>query len=1208
MRILSYLLKPASLAVFALLVLVPPPAISQGIDLRGVVEGIANEIIRRETQGRQSSDQREPAQREGQSAERVPSQPVERVPAQQANPSAERFPSQTVQRAPTRQVNPSAVRSPAQTVDLRSIQQHLARLGYSPGVADGLMGPNTRRAIQKFQLDQGLAINGVASPQLLEKLRSVVAARQSGAAVAGSTPRPSFDCTRAGTPTESAICASPELAQLDRQMAEAYSTARADASNPSAVVNAQRNWISRRNACGGNAVCLAQTMQQRIQALDGSTDIASFSDTGVATGAILGQERIPAGVALEGGDAYSALLDRYIREHPDAARHPEFLPYFAGLGCLAQGWGRNQNLNPFELAEIESEAKVRLEREVVDAGSSPAGAPLLISFRANVTAGDYDMAKGVFPIISGRSIEANIRPDDHCQTVARAKDIRRQSVFPTYFWIAAADGAKLEPSHVVEMLGGTVAIGRERARTFYERGFPTIIVEVTGRVRSLTRAEDGVGLVLLEPVGATLRTQGNAQYSQELAVLGPEQIVSSGPVTEDMPDPAAMNRFPELSEAAFIAAALRDNPEILENPHVAAHYAYWDGERGCVPEADLRDKANPEFVRRDLLDEAPTRARQRLGSVPEVRRFSIVDEAKLQEYDLDARAFDLDLQYSNGRPDEQPQRFRYAISKRVNIPACVTRDGPGLPSPEILLIRDFGLLTRIPISPEEAEALVLGNPDRAVTVLMDVELEGFVREYGRITAANLMLHRGQVVDKASGEVLLEITAEEVEAARPEADRWSEIPEVTYRQMLVRLVRQHPALAAETAYVRAFMGETACNRLREAEGNPITMQRLRREFSAALEEEITGRGAQHIRLAYGRGGYGNVELGDYDLDAERFMFRFDQGTPFAESTYGLRTVCRVQSLSESPNEIRLELSGLRELLEGGLPMPLARAEEFLERYGGRKDGRERRVTVMVVATPGKMTPPGNPEQPEVVSGKLEAVALRVVDPLDSSVIHQAGTLPGEGRAETDPSAPVSDTAAETEPPGPAEQVSDADGAQEEAAAEEPLQLLGIRLGMSKDQARSALAGRFPADGIASLESDMLAAEEGPCLYHTVVEPGLAEEAGSACALVRFGEDDASKSVMVRNVVPGAQTKALTEMLASRFGPTEERVEASGTVILGWGVPLSSADELDRDLSAGQTPRTLEARISEAHSVTLVTLRLDADPAPGEPQQTTPGIKF
>jgi len=53
---------------------------------------------------------------------------------------------------------------------VRDIQQQLFALGYDPGVADGLLGVRTVVAIEAFQSDQGLTIDGVASRELLDRL------------------------------------------------------------------------------------------------------------------------------------------------------------------------------------------------------------------------------------------------------------------------------------------------------------------------------------------------------------------------------------------------------------------------------------------------------------------------------------------------------------------------------------------------------------------------------------------------------------------------------------------------------------------------------------------------------------------------------------------------------------------------------------------------------------------------------------------------------------------------------------------------------------------------------------------------------------------------------------------------------------------------------------------------------------------------------
>jgi hypothetical protein len=51
-------------------------------------------------------------------------------------------------------------------VDIRFIQSRLARLGYDPGIADGVMGPKTRGAIRAYQRDYGLPIDGRVSADL----------------------------------------------------------------------------------------------------------------------------------------------------------------------------------------------------------------------------------------------------------------------------------------------------------------------------------------------------------------------------------------------------------------------------------------------------------------------------------------------------------------------------------------------------------------------------------------------------------------------------------------------------------------------------------------------------------------------------------------------------------------------------------------------------------------------------------------------------------------------------------------------------------------------------------------------------------------------------------------------------------------------------------------------------------------------------------
>lgn len=46
------------------------------------------------------------------------------------------------------------------------VQKELSRHGYNVGPADGMMGPRTRAAIRNYQQDNGLLVDGRATPEL----------------------------------------------------------------------------------------------------------------------------------------------------------------------------------------------------------------------------------------------------------------------------------------------------------------------------------------------------------------------------------------------------------------------------------------------------------------------------------------------------------------------------------------------------------------------------------------------------------------------------------------------------------------------------------------------------------------------------------------------------------------------------------------------------------------------------------------------------------------------------------------------------------------------------------------------------------------------------------------------------------------------------------------------------------------------------------
>ena len=80
--------------------------------------------------------------------------------------------------------------------------------------------------------------------------------------------RPSFDCARAQTTVERALCAAPRLARLDARLGRDYSRALATLApgERACLMQDQRAWRQQRDTCDSDA-CLEQAYLRRLQAL-----------------------------------------------------------------------------------------------------------------------------------------------------------------------------------------------------------------------------------------------------------------------------------------------------------------------------------------------------------------------------------------------------------------------------------------------------------------------------------------------------------------------------------------------------------------------------------------------------------------------------------------------------------------------------------------------------------------------------------------------------------------------------------------------------------------------------------------------------------------------------------------------------------------------------------------------------------------------------
>jgi uncharacterized protein len=93
-----------------------------------------------------------------------------------------------------------------------------------------------------------------------------------GTLAAGAGHAASFDCAKAATPTEHAICDNPQLSSLDDQTAGLYYTlisggAPQATATVAQVKQAQTQFLTKRDQCGANYNCLIDAYTAQIMYL-----------------------------------------------------------------------------------------------------------------------------------------------------------------------------------------------------------------------------------------------------------------------------------------------------------------------------------------------------------------------------------------------------------------------------------------------------------------------------------------------------------------------------------------------------------------------------------------------------------------------------------------------------------------------------------------------------------------------------------------------------------------------------------------------------------------------------------------------------------------------------------------------------------------------------------------------------------------------------
>jgi uncharacterized protein YecT (DUF1311 family) len=134
---------------------------------------------------------------------------------------------------------------------------------------DGQPGEGTLQA----QYDALLKAQSAPAP-------APVAARPAPSAAPAPQGRASFDCTTARPGAEQMVCADPQLAADDRQMARVYGRAVRSGMNPAMLSREQQDWVAiREDAAHRSRQAVAQAYDQRIRELERMADRTDDDDS-----------------------------------------------------------------------------------------------------------------------------------------------------------------------------------------------------------------------------------------------------------------------------------------------------------------------------------------------------------------------------------------------------------------------------------------------------------------------------------------------------------------------------------------------------------------------------------------------------------------------------------------------------------------------------------------------------------------------------------------------------------------------------------------------------------------------------------------------------------------------------------------------------------------------------------------------------------------
>lgn len=1071
--------------------------------------------------------------------------------------------------ASTQDTSTQPVRTERELV--RDVQRQLNALGYDAGPDDGLMGSRTRNALSAFQRDQGLVINGVASPQLLERLRSVAAARQPGATVAGSTPRHSSDSptTKRATNDHGEGGAQLAGASVREDGIRVHSSGRLivpwPVSNTHSPEGQQYQALKR--------LLRHAAVAEQIGDMAPADHPAFFAD--IARDYLSPSEFQP----------FFCTPDemRRGRGASDCMEIPEFIQTYAAAGG---GGIDNAAEHPFLWWRGATEFERRRSMsEFAQSGllehfiASAPDMPVRLIYTVGLRLDRYDFDAGHFPVTVSGGAQAVKLPGSHSVAFDLAELAEPVSVssaaaepllqriptpedeFSELTLAVEVDITLQDPGHASQRPRWDAKVGSAEYFLDGEATQPlaAVIEEVTGQ-RAAAPLPGGAPLAGDTATDTVLR-QFDLHREDGRIVVEFEGYGQPTPEAHEAISYLFASAARDFMEAATERLSPRVFPVLFSilNDDVRTQYfdcssadrcrnrstnSYFAGDNEF--EARKTRNAFEEGVAPKLVAEAP--------SLPVPMRIYL--DPRLGEYDFDNEGFGVRI-FQEARPQIDP------IGRMFNF------------QPIFDLVPDF-----IPMPPDSAEQLV-NAADGDPVLRIDYDVLSF-RRMDRIRMA--MKVRPVAATLMTGADNDMIHFEQTYAGADQANGQGDAV--------------HAFLGPEIAEWSAPQEPTAYPVLGVAPGMTLeaAMDALSQSFS---EAEITV-ADRVLRAERGYCGYEGAEGGaeEDERGAICFVAGIKNQRVFRVALQQIVHPGQIRNLND---ETRARFGAPDSRGDGDVP-----AGSMLREYFGW--GEELGATRAMLGRPEIGLPVHEAEVDDIyVNPRVAVFTLRVDAPPASATRSAADVGPS-------PEATTSETSS------PAPEVDDgmvSHGGVGQAtpettngeAVDKELALLGIAPGQARAEAQSILEDRFGEDTLAQAEDGTLILERGTCRYAAVFDPAIETEAGSTCVIVVFGPDDAVRNIVVRNVVAGAYVDAYAAELEGSFGVPVDRVltdNAPQTLILGWGRELAAtAAELERDASAGQRLHALEARLTQANGVTLVTVRLDTDPAASGPVATNEG---